>query len=358
MKMRLHEMVRQDCHEVLAHQSKTLSALAGSTVTIVGGTGFVGTWLAEMLACLNDEFQFNTQIALVARGVEHFSRVRPHLATRRDVKLIKSDVRHTFEIPRETSWLVHAAATPDGRAYSTNPIDAMGVITSGTEALLRATERCSSFKMFLNLSSAAVYGPQPLDLPGISETFPGSPEINTVNAAYAEAKRYAETLCSVFRSQSRIPVVTARPFAFIGPYQSLTSPWAINSFINDSLLGRTIRVLGDGRTIRSYMYPSDMALWMLRILCQAQTGASYNVGSPEPISLGDLANRIASHFETKPDVVFSQGTGGALKTSRLVPDVTRAKTDFGLNLTVSLQEALARTIKWNTASMGEVQGLS
>ena len=358
MKSRAAALVRQDCAELLQNRAKSLTSLANSTITIAGGTGFVGSWLTEMLACLNDEHGFKTKIILVARGADDFRRGRAHLANRSDVTVIKSDVRNTFEIPRETNWLIHAAASPDGRAHATSPIDTMAVIANGTEALLRAADRCSDFRMFLNISSAAVYGPQPLDLAGISESFPGSPDICAVAAAYAEAKRYAETLCASFRSQMRLPVTTVRPFAFIGPYQSLASPWAINNFIHDAMAGHTIRVLGDGRTIRSYMYPADMAFWFLRILCSAASGSRYNVGSPEPIALSKLAHAVASHFETTPDVVFSVGASNASQVSRLVPDVSQARKDFDLPLTISLAEAISRTIRWNTLIQGEAAGLS
>ncbi len=68
--------------------------------------------------------------------------------------------------------------------------------------------------------------------------------------------------------RDKLPVVTARPFAFIGPYQGLDKPWAVNNFLRDALLGVPIRILGDADTVRSYMYPSDMAFWLLAILAE------------------------------------------------------------------------------------------
>ena len=78
-------------------------------------------------------------------------------------------------------------------------------------------------------------------------------------AAYAEAKRYGESLCTLFRNQFRLPIVNVRPFSFVGPYQSLDAPWAINNFIRDVVMRQPIRIQGDGTAVRSYMYGADMA---------------------------------------------------------------------------------------------------
>ena len=62
---------------------------------------------------------------------------------------------------------------------------------------------------------------QPWELKGIPENFIGGMDCSALNSAYPESKRIAETICSVYRNQQRLPIVNARPFAFIGPYQGL-----------------------------------------------------------------------------------------------------------------------------------------
>ena len=157
----------------------------------------------------------------------------------------------------------------------------------------------------LNVSSGLVYGAQPLHLSHIPETHAGGPEPDSVTAVYAEAKRYGESVSAAWRTQFKLPVVTARPFAFIGPYQGLDKPWAVNNFLRDALLGVPIRILGDAQTVRSYMYPSDMAHWILRILAAGTPGTAYNVGSPRAITLDDVAHKIGSSVAEPVDVVFS-----------------------------------------------------
>ena len=340
-------LVREDCSEALGDRAELLSPLRNSTLLVTGGTGFAGTWIAEMIALLNDRHGFNTRLSLLARGTEHFRATRKHLANRSDVTLIKSDIRHLMDVPRETNWLIHAAANPDSRMHASQPIETLSTIAEGTSAVLRAVDRCSNFKMLLNLSSSLVYGLQPLELDRISENQTGGIlDCSSVSSAYAEAKRYAETLCAAARSQARIPVLTARPFAMLGPYQSIESPWAASNFIHDAVTRSPIRLLGDGQTVRSYLHGADMAFWYLRILTGGQVGATYNVGSPEPVRLADLAHAVASQFTPRPEIRLRTSTHSG-STNRAVPDTRLAEKELGLNVRLGLERTLERTILWN-----------
>lgn len=350
MSLKALEIVRTDCSLVLKNSGKSLDKLRNSTVVVTGGTGFVGTWIAELITQLNYEYSFGTQLLLISRRTDEFANKYPHLSNRKDIFLQSTDVRYLTDLPKSTAWVIHAAGTPDARFHATNPVETMMSIADGTASILRATERCSDFQMLLNISSGMTYGPQPFDMEKIPESYFGSTVFGSSASAYVEGKRFAETLCAAGRSQARIPVLSVRPFAFVGPYQSLDSPWAVNNFIRDALQGNSIRVLGDGQTSRSYLYASDMAYWMLRILSSGEQGQTYNVGSPTPISLGSLAEKVASYVSPAPPVVLRAGSSANASKSMFIPDTTRVKQRLGLEVTVHLDEALNRTIQWNKLS--------
>ncbi len=341
------ELVRTDCETVLKGRVEQLGPLKNQMLVFTGGTGFVGTWVAELIATLNDSYSFGTQVVLIARRTDLFKKRYPHLAHRKDMTFLSSDVRYTVEVPRDTAWMIHAAANPDNRFHSSHPIETMSVIADGTSAVLKAADRCAGLRMFLNFSSGLIYGPQPMDLPRISEGYLGAPEVGRASSAYAEAKRYAETLCAAAQSQARLPLVTVRPFAFLGPYQSLDTPWAINNFMKDALGGNSIRVLGDGKTVRSYLYGSDLAYWILRVLTGSQVGQCFNIGSADEITLDTLAKKIAQICQPQVDVRLYSSGSAAIQRSRFVPDVSLAQDMLGLTESVSLETAIQRTILWN-----------
>ncbi len=342
----MNELIKKDCAEIVDGRAQALYALKNETIFITGGTGFVGTWLVELITFLNDNYQFNTRLVLLSRNSHNFRAKTPHIAERSDVILIERDVRSALEIPDDVSFVIHAAGNPDNRQHVLDPLRVMEVIVKGTDSILAAASGLTNLKKFLNISSGLVYGAQPLELDRLHEGYIGAPDCNSVMSIYAEAKRYAETTCSAYRSLYKMPIVTARPFAFIGPYQLLDKPWAINNFIRDSLQGETIRILGDGETIRSYMYPSDMAFWLLRILAEGVSGLAYNVGSPHGLTLKQLAEKIASNFTTRPKIVIQNLNEGRAHRSKFVPDVGLAERSLGLKLEVDIDSAISRTISW------------
>lgn len=343
----LQNMIYKDCEDVTAKKLHLLDGIRGQCILVTGGTGFVGTWMAELTAFLNDIYRFNTELILLSRRANSFEKKAPHLAFRKDIALVEKDICSVIDLPERVNWIVHAAGVPDNRLHASDPIKTIQTIVKGTNTILETAARHLELKKFLNTSSGLVYGEQPWQLDAIPETFFSGLNSYSIRSAYVEAKRMGETLCAVYCNQHRLPVVNVRPFAFIGPYQLLDRPWAINNFIRDGMLGGPIRILGDGETVRSYMYPSDMAFWIFHILLHGQVGCSYNVGSPNGLTLLELSEKIASYLPKRPDILTRLSSDKSLSRSKFVPDVSLAKTTLGLDISVDIDTAIKRTIMWN-----------
>ncbi len=346
-------MIRQDCHDVSSGQHRLIGELQGEEILVTGGTGFLGTWISELITYLNDEYGFKIHLHLMAQNIEAFKKKAPHLAKRKDVSLIEQDVTCISELPVGLTHIIHAAGNPDNRMHASDPLIVAQVIANGTFSLLEAAIRLQNLKKIVNVSSGLVYGPQPLDLERIPEGFKGGPDCSSSSSVYAEAKRYGEVLCAIFRARYKLDIVNVRPFAFIGPYQLLDRPWAINNFIRDGILGGPIRILGDGSTVRSYMYASDMAFWLLKALCSGKNGATFNIGSPEAITLMDAALKIADVLDGKPVIKKNEGFSDQKNRSVFVPDVSSAHSLLGLKITVPIDAAIQKTIRWNKHIIGK-----
>lgn len=344
------EIVREDCARAVDAAGKVLEGLDGASLLITGGTGFLGSWICETISYLNEECGKGIQLHIVARGSERFTANLGHLAGKPYMDFIRSDVRNFAEMPKDVNFVMHAAANPDFRFHSSHPIETMTTIAEGTAAVLQAADRATNLRMFLNISSSAVYGGQPEGVARLSESFGGIPLVAASKSPYAEAKRYAEALCASARSEARMPVATVRPFTFLGPFQGLCAPWALNNFMNDALRKRPIRILSDGRTVRGYMYGADAAIWILAIMLGAKSGQVYNVGSSDGIPLADLAQKVALNAVPKPDVVLNASLTGVVPSSILVPDTSFVEKEFGLRLYTSIDLAVERTMAWHRAS--------
>lgn len=346
MNLACQKGIRLDCLRVLDSRVAGVASLRQSKLVVIGGTGFVGTWIAEMIAALNEEYQFGITLSLISRSTDQFAKRLPHLANRTDVHLIKADVRQLEQFPMDANWVIHAAANPDIRTHASNPLDTASVVVDGTMSVLRTTERLGHLKKLLYLSSGLVYGSQPTSTNGMTENAQGAPAPEA-SFIYPNAKRFAEALCSAARVQTRVPVLVARPFSFIGPYQPLDTPWAQTTFLADALRGKSIRVLGDGQVVRSYLYGSDAAYWFLKLVTAGESGDVVNVGSPTGITLQALAALVAQNFEPSPEIMFNTSPRSAGRSAQLLPDTTHAQNKYGLTVFTPLDEAVKLTAQWH-----------
>lgn len=337
------DFLKQDCADASSWSLEFLDELRNQKIFIAGGTGFVGSWLAEFIVFLNENYQFNTSLVILARNTECFREEKKHLSGRNEIRYISKDIRYLDEIPDDITYIIHAASTPDNRIHVSNPIDTISTITKGTDNLIDSAFKLPGLKKFLYLSSGQVYGKSITKSELISESDFGPLECNKITGIYPEAKRLSESICCAYSSQYKLPIVIARPFSFIGPYQSLSKPWAINSFINDAINNNTIRIVGNGKPIRSFMYPADLVVWLLKILISGRKNTAYNVGSPYGISLKDAAEKIIqiAHPNVKIDIKYYNDD-----TSKYVPDITLCEKEFGLKINYDIDQTFTHAIEW------------
>jgi dTDP-glucose 4,6-dehydratase len=323
-----------------------LSQLDNSCVLITGASGFMGIWLTELLAHLSRTRKMKLKLVLLASDFSFAKREAPHLYELNEgIEIICDDVRSIHELPADVEWIIHAAASPDLRVHNSQPIYASRTIAQGTLAVLECATRLPRLKKFVNVSSGYVYGYHSIkDLIGEKDFEGFDPSV--FSTAYVEAKRYAESLCTIFRNQFRLPILNVRPFSFVGPYQSVDAPWAINNFISNVVNNQSIRIQGDGTAVRSYMYGADMAWWLLSMLIHGEPGCNYNLGSPDGITLGRLAEKVRKIAASDVSINLARAQVHS-KKSIFVPSVDQVQSELALSIRFNLDEALTRTIHWN-----------
>jgi dTDP-glucose 4,6-dehydratase len=126
----------------------------------------------------------------------------------------------------------------------------------------------------------------------------------------------------------------------------LDAHFAIGNFIRDGLNGGPIIVLGDGTPRRSYLYASDLAIWLWTILFKGQSCRPYNVGSDESISIIEVANRVAAQFPKKVEIEIRGMPDPSKFLEQYVPDTKNTKSELGLYAWVSLDTAIQKSIRF------------
>lgn len=345
MKLAKNKVVFEDCKKSCT-QIECFSILDNQSILVSGGTGFMGKWIAEMVSYINETGKYNIKLYLLGRDISKFKEEVPHLADKPFVSLIEHDVRYLHNLPSDVNYIIHAAGTPDNREHVSHPLKTIETFYKGTQSVLDAATRLPDLRKIVHLSSHQIYGRNDNEKL-INENFAGILEPITVSNCYAESKRISETLCSYYRNYLKLPILILRPFAFIGPYQDLEKPWAINNFIRDGLLGGPIRILGNGLTERSYLYASDMAFWILKSLIDGKVGENYNLGSNHSISLNNLAIKIQHQMDSKIEILSKSSKESYTNLSRLVPNTNRIAKDLNVIETFDIEGAIDRTILWN-----------
>jgi len=94
--------LRNDCLAAAANQPELRAKLKAKRIAVTGGTGFMGTWIAEMVSALNDEYGLGVVLDLYARNTTVWAKKYPHLGSRPDIFLKTQDVRSPFEFQKET----------------------------------------------------------------------------------------------------------------------------------------------------------------------------------------------------------------------------------------------------------------
>jgi dTDP-glucose 4,6-dehydratase len=331
-----------DLDHILRQTKALWEELRGQRLFITGGTGFFGCWLLESFCWANRSLKLDAEAWVLTRKPEGFKAKRPHLAFDPGVVLHKGDVS-SFVFPSGNfGYVIHAA----GILGECNLPEMLDTTIRGTYRTLEFARQAGT-KKFLLTSSGAVYGKQPFDLDQLSEGYSGAPDSMDPGQLYGECKRCAEMLCAQYSKTCSIEAKIARCFAFVGPYLPLDTHFAMGNFIRDNINGTPVIINGDGTPLRSYLYAADLAIWLWTILLKGKNCRPYNVGSSTPISIKELADKIAQFSTTTSTVIVKGKSKPENPTERFIPDTMRARNELGLTESISIDDAIKRTIDWN-----------
>jgi dTDP-glucose 4,6-dehydratase len=329
-----------------------LESLRGTRLLLTGGTGFIGTWLLEHLAWLNERWTEPCRVYIPTRQPDAFAAKAPHLWRRSEFIFITGDVQ-AFALPdAPCDSIIHAAGSASPHVKARQPVEVGETIVAGTRRMLEVARQWGTQRM-LFLSSGAVYGPQPPELERVSEDYAGGPDLSIPSATYAEGKRYAESLCVAYAAAHGVPVSIARPFTFAAPYLDLDAGFALSDFLRDALGGQPLRVQGDGTTVRSYAGATDLLRMLWAVLLRGQPARAYNVGSEAPVSVLELAQQVVRALGRPLAIEVAQQPVPGRLPARYLPDLARLRHEVGVQPVSELADLVRETLQWAQAVAGE-----
>lgn len=342
-------IIRRDVESVGRALGPALRDLAGTTVLVAGGGGFLCSYFLDVVAWLNDASGQRPCRVICVDNLRTGLRDRlAHLQSRTEFRFVEHDVTEPLRLDEEVHWIIHGASIASPVFYRRFPLETIAVNVEGTRQLLDFARR-SRVRSLLYLSSSEVYGdPEPEAIP-TPEAYLGRVSCTGPRAPYDESKRLAETLCGVYYRRHGVPVKTARPFNVYGPGQRLDDRRIIPDLMSSALQGAPIVLHSDGRATRSFCYIADAVDAMMRLLLSPYDGEAFNVGNDrEEISVQDTARclqdiagdpRLAIEWRPSTDPDYLRDN-----PQRRCPDLTKLRTRFAWEPAVCLRDGLARTL--------------
>ncbi len=310
-------MIEQDAKQIV--KQLDLRQLKGKTVMIAGASGLIGSYF---LACLKQVRQVRVVAVIRSRPKAYWLK----LADFKDVRIMRgdlTDLNFCQSLPR-ADVIIHAAGYGQPGRFLLKPLKTLKLNTLTTFLLFN---KLKPKGRFLFISSSEIYSSSDLDHPRV---------------CYIEAKRAGEATCQAAKSQG-VNVKICRLALAYGPGTRKDDQRVLYQLIVEGLKGE-IRLLDNGRVMRTYCYVADSVEVMWQILLKGKETV-YNVGGESRTSIANLAGKIGKYLKVKVIIPNKSAAKlGAPEDVRL--DLSKIKKEFHKTNFVSLNEGLKRTIEW------------
>jgi dTDP-glucose 4,6-dehydratase len=262
-----------------------------------------------------------------------------HLAGDDRFRFIKQDVTNHLFLPGPVDFIWHLASPASPVDYLEYPIQTLKVGSLGTHnALGLAREKKARF--FL-ASTSECYG-DPLVHPQ-REDYWGNVNPVGPRGCYDEAKRFAEAMTMAYHRAHGVDTRIVRIFNTYGPRMRLRDGRVVPNFIAQALAGEPLTIHGDGSQTRSFCFMDDLIEGFWRLM-HSDYHEPVNIGNPNELTILEFAEKIialtgsTSTLERHPRPVDDP------KVRR--PDISLARSLFGWEPAIDLDEGLRRTIAY------------
>ena len=257
--------------------------LSNKTILISGGTGFIGSFLCNVIRYRNAVYHQNIKVISIA-----FNQFEDDDT----VTYLKRDICAPVEIEGNVDYILHMASNTHPEQYKVDPVGTItGNVFGAYNLLTLAREKHT--KRFVLASSCEIYGDgknEPMD-----ELYCGYINSNTARAGYNEAKRVCESLCQSFAQQYGIESCVFRLARVFGADKTKRDSKAMAQFMRNAVNGEDIVLKSKGLQQYSYVYLADAVSGIFKVLLDGKPGEAYNVAADyDGMSLGQYAEFIAS----------------------------------------------------------------
>jgi len=316
-----------------------LDDLAGISVLVTGGTGFIGSHLTRRLV------REGARVHVLTSSVSSVYPVRL-LDIRDQIVLHGGNLNDSWALDH-----VVASAKPEiafhlgaythvGKSWD-RADECIQTNVQGSVNLFQALSR-HDFRRLVYTSTSEVYGDIAVPFNEEDQVRPLSP--------YSVSKYAGELFCRMLHRGMGWPVVVVRPFNAYGPAQSPDR--IIPEIIVKALRGERL-LMTKGTQTREFNYVDDLVEGFLRAATvPGIENEIVNIGGGEEISMKDLAIRILRLMGDPIEAEIGALPERPTEIPVMRSDTSKAARLLGTSTPRSLDEGLLRTIDWYRQELG------
>ncbi len=309
------------------------------TVVVTGCAGFVGSNLVDRLV---DDGN-------VVIGIDNFStgqrRFVEHALSKPNFKLVEMDLLNLDAVTAAIAGAVevyHLAANADVRFGTEHPRRDLEQNTIVTYNILEAM-RANGIKKLAFSSTGSVYGeakifPTPEDAPFPVQT-----------SLYGASKAAGEGLISAYCEGFGFQACIFRFVSILG--ERYTHGHVFDFYKQLKSNPKELRVLGNGRQRKSYLYVQDCLDAILVAMASASDKINiFNLSVDSYCELNNSIGWICETLRVSPDLTYSGGDRGWIGDSPFIFLDTRKIRALGWSPKLAIEEAVIKTVKFLQAN--------
>lgn len=318
-------------------------------VLVVGGTGFIGSHLCDVLVkdynviCL-DNFVTSSQ-----SNISHLLRNRNFVFIRHDINepidLEKIPELERFNLNIAGIDSIYNLACPTSpKNFEKHRVQTVLTNSIGVKNTLDLAVKYKA--KYLLASSSVVYGGAEEGGYVFKENAIGCVDNIGPRACYDEGKRFAESMVITYRDFYKLDVKIARIFRTYGPRMPLNDGQMIPDFIMNALDSKPLIVYGQEDFSSSFCYVTDIVGGLIKLI-KSNLKEPVNLGSPDNYLIRDVAQYIiglvnsSSNIKHESALIFMRPLG--------LPDISLAKEVLAWFPIVTIGDGLKRTIEYTVA---------
>lgn len=315
-------------------------------VLITGGAGFIGSHLAERYLAREDNVYVIDDLS--TGSIDNIRHLKAH--KRFEYFLDSVENRQlTAELVDECDLIFHLAAAVGVRLIVESPVRTIETNVRATELVLELAAKKK--KRVLVTSTSEVYGKR-TQMPFREDDDLLMGPSSKGRWSYACSKALDEFLALAYWKEKGVPTTVVRLFNTVGPRQTGRYGMVVPNFVRQALLNEDITIFGDGNQQRCFLHVSDAVGALMSLMESTRSvGQVYNIGSPEEVSIRQLAERVKAKTGSSSKIslipyseAYEEGFEDML---RRVPDVSKLNGLTGFvpqyNLDDILKDVIAFT---------------